>query len=253
MHSGLALWFLGYPKSALERSRSGLALARDLGHLSSIANALPFAVLVHQLRGEPEVVRELTESMLTLSAERGFPQWLLFGKVFEAWLQTEREGDEAAIARLREAIAGYRATGNELYVPGFFSLVATALLRRGAVDDGLRVVAEAQAMAETTEGRLWNSNYQRLKGELLLARDPAAAPDAEIEFAQAIDLARRQRAKSWELRATVSLARLWQRQGKRQEAGRALAEIYAWFTEGFETADLVEAKSLLDELSASST
>ncbi len=186
MHSGMALWFLGYPKSALERSRSGLALARDLSHLGSIVNALPFAMLVHQLRGDGAVVRELMESIITLSTEHGFPQWLLFGKMFEAWFQAEQEGGEAAIAQLRGAIAEYRATGNELYVPGFFSLLATALLKHGAADEALGVVADAQAMVEATGMRLWDSDYSRLKGELLLARDPAAEQDAEIAFRQAI-------------------------------------------------------------------
>jgi predicted ATPase len=249
----MALWFLGYPKSALERSRSGLALARDLSHLGSIVNALPFAMLVHQLRGDGVVVRELMESIIMLSTEHGFPQWLLFGKMFEAWFQAEQEGGEAAIARLRGAIAEYRATGNELYVPGFFSLLATALLKHGAADEALGVVADAHAMVEATGMRLWDSDYSRLKGELLLARDPAAGQDAEIAFRQAIEIARGQSAKSWELRATVSLSRLWQRQGKRQEAARLLAEVHGWFTEGFDTADLMEAKTLLDRLSVAST
>jgi len=253
MHSGLALWFLGYPKSALERSRSGLALARDLDHAGSIVNALPLAMILHQLRGEGAVVHELAESIITLSTERGFPQWLLFGKVFGAWFQAEQGGGEAAIAQLRGAIAEYRATGTELYVPGFFSLLATTLLKHGAADEGLVTVADAQTMADATGTRLWDSDYHRLKGELLLARDPAAGQDAEIAFRQAIDIARRQSAKSWELRAAVSLGRLWQRQGKRQEAARLLAEIHGWFTEGFDTVDLMEAKSLLDRLSGAST
>jgi len=253
MHSAMALWFLGYPKSALERSRAGLALARDLSHLASIANALPFAMIVHQLRGEGAVVRELAESIITLSTERGFPQWLLFGKVFEALLQAEQGGDGAAIAQLRGAIAEYRATGNELYVPGFFSLLATALLKHGAIDEGLDAVADALAMTDATGSRVWESDYYRLKGELLLARDPAAGQDAEIAFRQAIEIARGQSARSLELRAAVSLGRLWERQGKRQEAARVLAEIHGWFTEGFDTVDLMEAKSLLDRLSGAST
>jgi predicted ATPase len=253
MHSGTALWFLGYPKSALERSRAGLALARDLGHVGSIVNALPFAMIVHQLRGEGAMVRELAESIITLSTERGFPQWLLFGKVIAAWFQTEQAGGEAAIAQLRGVIADYRATGNEIYVPGFFSLLATALLKHGAADEGLATVAEALAMADATGTKLWDSDYYRLKGELLLAIDPAAGHDAEIAFGQAIDIARRQSAKSWELRAALSLGKLWQRQGKRQEAARLLAQVHGWFTEGFDTADLMEAKSLLDRLSAAST
>src|SRR6266851_4300782 len=253
MHLGMAFWFLGYPKSALERSRSGLALARDLGHLGSTVSALPFAMLIHQLRGDRAILHELVESLITLSTEHGSPQWLLFGKAFAAWFQAEQEGGEAAIARLRGAIAEYRATGNELCVPMLFSLLATALLKNGAADEGLDAIADAQAMADATGTRLWDSEYHRLKGELLLARDPAAGQEAEIAFRQAIEIARGQSAKSWELRAAVSLGRLWQRQGKRQEAARLLAEIHGWFTEGFDTVDLMEAKSLLDRLSAAST
>src|SRR5207244_11875262 len=120
-----------------------------------IANALPFAMIVHQLRGEGAVVRELAEAIITLSTERGFPQWLLFGKVFEALLQAEEGGDGAAIAQLRGAIAEDRATGNELYVPGFFSLLATALFKHGAVDVVLRAGAEALAMAAADGPRVW--------------------------------------------------------------------------------------------------
>jgi adenylate cyclase len=253
MHSGLALWFLGYPKSALERSRSGLALARDLDHLGSIVNALPFAMILHQLRGEGAIVHELAESIITLSTERGFPQWLLFGKVFATWFQAEQGSSDAAIAQLRGAIADYRATGNEIHVPGFFSLLATLLLRHGAADEGLDVMADALAMADATGARLWDSDYYRLKGELLLARDPTAGQEAEMAFRRATEIARGQNAKSWELRAAVSLGRLWQRQGKHQEAARVLAEIHGWFTEGFDTVDLMEAKSLLDRLSGAST
>ena len=108
-------------------------------------------------------------------------------------------------------------------------------------------------MADATGSRVWESDYYRLKGELLLARDPAAGQDAEIAFRQAIEIARGQSARSLELRAAVSLGRLWERQGKRQEAARVLAEIHGWFTEGFDTVDLMEAKSLLDRLSGAST
>jgi len=122
-------------------------------------------------------------------------------------------------------------------------------LKQGAIDEGLGVVTDALGMADETGSRLWNPEFYRLKGELLLARDPAAGPDAETAFRQAIDVARGQSAKSWELRAALSLSRLWQRQGNRDEARRLLQEIYGWFTEGFDTADLRQARALLDELS----
>jgi predicted ATPase len=249
MHSGLALWFLGYPKRALERSRTGLALAKELSHTNSVANALPFASIVHQLRGDVKAVRELAESLIALSTEHGFQQWLAFGRILDGWVQAEQGRDGAPIARLRRDIGEYRATGNELYIPFFLGLFATTQLRYGETAGGLETVVGALAMADATESRLWDPELYRLKGELLLARDPGAEVDAEAAFRHAIDIARRQSTKSWELRAAASLARLLAQQGERNEARQTLADVYGWFTEGFDTADLTAARILLDELS----
>ena len=249
MHSGVALWLLGYPTAALERSRAGLGLARDLAHPGSLANALPFMSIVQQLRGEVGAIHELAESMIALSTAHGLSQWLAFGRILNAWVQAEQGRGEAATAGLRRAVAEYRAGGNDLWVPCFLALLAAAYLTNGATDEGLGTVADALASADVTGSRLWNPEFYRLKGELLFARDPAAAPDAETAFRQAIDVARGQSAKSWELRAALSLSRLWQRQGQRDEARQLLQEIYGWFTEGFDTTDLKEARALLDELS----
>jgi len=250
MHSSVALWLLGYPTAALERSRSGLALAQDLAHPSSIVNALPFACIVHQLLGDVESLRNATGSMIALSTEHGFAQWQAFGRILDTWIQSEQGCGDVAIPRLQREIADYRAMGTALWVPCFLSLLASTCLRLGAADEGLAAVADALRTADVTGARLWDAEFLRLKGELLFARDAAAGPDAEIAFRQAIDLARQQGAKSWELRAAISLSRLWQRQGKRPEAARLLAEIYGWFTEGFDTTDLRAARVLLDELEA---
>jgi predicted ATPase len=250
MHSSLALWLLGYPTAALERSRSGLALAQDLSHPGSIVNALPFASIVYQLLGDVASLREAADSMIALSTEHGFAQWQVFGRFFDAWIQSEQGRGDDAIPQLRLRIGEYRAMGNDLWVPCFLSLLVSTYLRLGAADEGLAAVAEALRTAEVTGGRLWNAEFLRLKGELLLARDAAAGPHAEIAFRQAIDLARQLGTKSWELRAAISLSRLWRRQGKRAEAAWLLAEIYGWFTEGFDTTDLREARVLLDELQA---
>ena len=139
--------------------------------------------------------------------------------------------------------------GNDLWVPCFLSLLASTHLKHGGIDEGLDAVADALGTSDVTASRLWDPEFHRLKGELLLARDPAAAPDAEIAFGQALDLARRQRTKSWELRAALSLSRLWQRQGKREPAAGLLGGVFGWFTEGFDTANLREARLLLEELS----
>jgi predicted ATPase len=250
MHSSVALWLLGYPAAALERGRSGLALAQDLAHPGSMANALAFAGIVYQVLGDVASLRKAADSLIALSTEHGFAQWLTFGRILDSWIQLEQGRGEAAIPHFRHEIDEYRAMGNDLWVPCFLSLLASAYLRLGAADDGLAAVADALRTAEVTGAPLWDAEFLRLKGELLLARDAAAGPDAEIAFRQAIDLARQQSAKSWELRAAISLSRLWRRHGKRTEAARLLAEIYGWFTEGFDTTDLREARVLLDELKA---
>jgi predicted ATPase len=248
MHSSLALWLLGYPAASLERGRTGRALAQDLAHPGTIANALPFASIVYQLVGDIASLRDVADAMTALSTEHGLAQWLAFGRILDGWIQAEQGRCEPAIDQLRRGIGEYRALGNDLWVPCFLSLLASAHLKQGAVVDGLAAVADALATGDATGSRLWDAEFRRLEGELLLARDPAAGPEAERAFHQAIELARRHRTKSWELRATTSLGRLWQRQNKRAEAARQLTEIYSWFTEGFDTAELKDAKALLDEL-----
>jgi len=253
MHAGLALWFLGFPGRALERSRTGLALARELSHPGTVVNALPFAGFLHQLRGDVEATREVGEALIALSTEHGFQQWLAVGRVLEGWVGAQESRGEARVARVRRAIDEYRATGNELYVSYFLSLLATTQLKYGEAAEGLETVIAALAVTDKTTGSgLLEPELYRLKGELLLARDRAAEPDAEIAFRQAIDIARRQGTKSWELRSALSLSRLFLNQGKRDDARRLLAEAYGWFTEGFDTPDLRDAKKLLDELSAAS-
>jgi predicted ATPase len=249
MHSGLALWFLGYPQAAVERSRAGMALATELAHVGTVANALPFAGMLHQLRRDVGSTREAGESLIALSTEHGFRQWLAFGRILEGWVQAQEGRGEVPIAQLRDDIAAYRATGNDLYWPYFLWLLASTQLQHGETADGLDTVATALGMAEGTGSPVLEADLHRLRGELLLARDPVAAPDAEIAFRQAIDIARRQGVKSWELRAASSLGRLWQRQGKREDARRLLGDVYGWFTEGFDTADLEDAKTLLDAVS----
>ena len=236
------------PTAALERCRQGVAVARDLLHPYTIVNAIHFSAIVDQLRGQVEAVRHLAESIISLSIEHGFQQWLAFGKVLESWVLTEQGRNDTAIARLRREISEYRATGTELNVPHLLALLATAHLKHGTAGEGLAVVGDALEWADATGTRLWDAEFHRLKGELLLARDPAALPSAKIAFGKAIDIARRQSAKSWELRASASLARLLGRLGKRDEARQMLAEVYGRFTEGFDTRDLKEAKALLEEL-----
>jgi class 3 adenylate cyclase/predicted ATPase len=245
MHSALALWMLGYPRAALDRGRRGVTLARALAHPTSIANALPFLGVVQQLRGEVEEVHEVADSMMELAAAHSLPQWLAVGRILSGWVQAERGH---GVAQLQSAVADYHSKAKfdfwDLY---FLALVAAACLKHGAIDDGLRAVMDALKGADQTGSQIYNAEFHRLRGELLLARDPADASQAEASFKQALAVAGNQNAKSWELRAALSLSRLWRRQGKRDEAGRLLRGVHDWFTEGFETADLREAKMVLDE------
>jgi predicted ATPase len=148
-----------------------------------------------------------------------------------------------------QGLAAFQATGMRLQYPHFLALLAEAYGKAGQAEEGLSVLAEALALVEETGERYYGAELYRLKGELLLMQGDEAESEAEASFHKAIEVARRQQAKSWELRATMSLCRLWQRQGKREEARQRLAEVYGWFTEGFDTPDLQEAKALLEELS----
>jgi class 3 adenylate cyclase/predicted ATPase len=247
MHSALALWMLGYPATAVERGRIGIALARNLAHPASLANALPFLGAVHQLRGDFDEVQELAGSLIDVSAAHGLPQWLEFGRILEKWTQTERSRGDASLAQLRSAV-DERSKRWDLWLPYFLALLAAALLKVGALDDGLTIVTGALEAADDGGAHLWDAEFHRLRGELLLARAPDDVSQAEAAFQRAIVIANDQNAKSWELRAAISLSRLWRRYGKREDAARLLRGIHDWFTEGFDTQDLRDAKTVLDEL-----
>jgi predicted ATPase len=153
------------------------------------------------------------------------------------------------IAQIRQGFAGFRATGARLTWPWWLATLAEACGKAGQLDEGLRAVEEALAAVQSNEEGHYEAEVYRLKGELLLQEAPAHQEEAEANFQQALAVARRRQAKSWELRAALSLSRLWQRQGKQEAARQLLAEVYGWFTEGFDTADLREAKALLAALS----
>ena len=198
--------------------------------------------------------KEQAEAAITLSTERGFPHRLAEGVLLQGWALAMQGQTEEGIAQLRQGMAAWRATGAEIAWPLWLALLAEAYGKAGQAGEGLTVLAEARALVHKTEERFWEAELYRLTGELLLAQEDTRDKGQKLEavetcFRQALDIARRQQAKSLELRATMSLSRLWQRQGKRTEAHALLAPIYGWFTEGFETADLREAKELLEALS----
>jgi TOMM system kinase/cyclase fusion protein len=242
-------WFLGYPDRALERIHAALTLARELSHPLSLTSALNFAAWVHHDRREVQMAQERAEELLALSTEQGFALWVASATIMRGWVLVEQGQGEEGIAQIRRGLNAWQATGAELTRPYFLSLLAEVYGKTGQAEEGLSVLAEALGIVHKTGQRIGEAELYRLKGELLLTQ---AAPDehqAETCFHQAINVARRQQAKSLELRAAISLSRLWQRQGKCEEARQILSEIYRWFTEGFDTADLQEATVLLEAVS----
>jgi len=242
------LWQLGYPAQALKRGNEALALAQTLSHPFSLAFAGCFFGVLRQYRGEVLAAQETAESLIALSAEHRFPHWLAWATTLRGWAMAEQGSKEEGIALIREGLAGSRATGAELNRPYFLTLLAGACKYTGHLDDGLSALTEALAAADEHENRHYEAEMHRLKGELLLRQDDSNVAEARRCFERAIEIARKQSTKSFELRATMSLTRLIATQGRRGEARAMLAEIYNWFTEGFDTADLKDAKALLDEL-----
>jgi predicted ATPase len=231
---------------ALARSHEAIALAQELAHPFSQASALAWAGVLHSFRRDVRVTRERAEAAVTLSTEQGFPFRWAEGTLLRGWALALWGEVEEGIMQLRQGIAAWQATGAEIARPWWLALLAEAYGKAGQPEAGLTVLDEALALIHKTGECLWEAGVQQRKGELLLAL--SMERQAEACFEQALAIARRQQAKSWELRAAVSLSRLWRRQGKRTEAHRLLAPIYGWFTEGFDTADLQAAKGLLEEL-----
>jgi class 3 adenylate cyclase/predicted ATPase len=236
---------LGYPDRALTSIQSALALARQLAHPVMLVQALDFAAWVHQCRREEQLTRQQAEATIALATEHSIPFFLAHATVLGGWALVEQGQRAEGIAQIRQGLAAHGATGAVVPLPSV--LLADAYGKVGQPEQGLRVVAEA--LAEVHKGlRYYEAELYRLRGELLLGVSADNHPQAERSFQQALDIARRQQAKAFELRAAMSLSRLWQRQGKRAAAHQLLAPIYGWFTEGFETADLREAKALLEVL-----
>ncbi|UCB47624.1 MAG: hypothetical protein JSW56_10595, partial [Deltaproteobacteria bacterium] len=242
------IWLFGYPDQSLQSIHEAMTLAQELAHPFSLAIALLMTAVVHQFRREAQAVQERAEALIALSSEQGFPYWLVQGTILRGWALTAQGEGAEGIAQIHQGLVARRAAGVELHRPYFLALLAEGDGKVGQTEEGLTVLNEALATVSNTEERNWEAELQRLKGELLLMQRGRKVGEAEECFRQALDIARRQQAKSLELRAAMSLSRLWQQQRKQEEAHQLLAEIYGWFTEGFDTADLKEAKVLLEEL-----
>jgi len=242
------LWHLGYPGQALSMSHEALTLAQELSHPFSIATALDYAAMLHQFRHEEHPAREWAEAAIALCTEQGFAYYLGWATIIRGWALTAQGQGEEGLGQMRQGLAALRATGGEIRLPYYLALLAEAHGKAGQAEAGLTLLAEALAQSYNTGEHWWEAELYRLQGELLLALPADKPAGAETCFHQALDIARRQQAKALELRAAMSLSRLWQHQGKQAEARALLVPVYGWFTEGFDTADLQEAKALLDAL-----
>jgi predicted ATPase len=248
VNAAQTFWLLGYPAQAMALIHEALALAHELSHPFSLAFARCFAAYVYQFRREVPAVHEQADAAIALATDQGFPLWVAMGTNFRGWaLAMEGQGNEG-LAQVRQGIAAWQASWAALAIPYFRTLLAEVHDHLGHTEDGLQALTEAHTLVEPHEERYWEAEISRLRGVLLLRQTLTQQEEAEACFQRALDVARRQEAKSLELRAAMSLARLWQQQGKRKEAHQLLAEIYGWFTEGFDTPDLKEAQTLLAEL-----
>ncbi|MDQ3257901.1 MAG: AAA family ATPase [Acidobacteriota bacterium] len=241
------LWLLGYPEQALAHGLESLRIGMEVSHANTQAHALTGTAITYQHCGDRQRVRELAEDAVTFSAEQGLPLWLGLSMALRGWAMVGQGEAAEGIEELRRGIEASRATGAELYTSYLLCLLAEAYGIEGQPRQYLAELERAQAITEDGDGRYWEAEIARVKGELLL-KDGAAAAEAEQCFRRAIEIARHQQAKSLELRAVMSFARLQKKQCKLEEARQMLAEVYGWFTEGFDMPDLKDAKALLEDL-----
>jgi predicted ATPase len=244
----LTLWYLGYPDQALVQSQQAVMLAQQSPHLFSLSHALSMAAMFHQCRREWRATQERAEAAIRLTQEQGFPFWMAFSSILCGWALAQRGQVQEGIAQIHQSLVAQRAAGAEIARPYYLTLLAEAHSVIGQPDAGLTVLTEALALVEKNGECAYEAELHRLRGEFFLQLSSDNQREAEACFQHAMTIAQDQGTKALELRAATSLARLWQQQGKRQEARDLLALVYNWFTEGFDTPDLQDAKALLDAL-----
>jgi len=239
----------------MQRMGEALDLAQTLPQPINLAFVLSFSLRLHIHHQEGQIVQEQAETVMALSNEQGFPQWGAYATIYRGWARVAQGYGAEGIAQMHQGLADWRATGTELGRPTALALLAEAYGTIGQPAKGLARLNEALEIIDPTHERVYEAEIHRLRGELRLKQGGHNGPDSPLAvvescFRQAIALARQQGAKLWELRATMSLSRLLAAQGKPDLARPLLAEIYNWFSEGFDTPDLIAAKALLDTLSA---
>ena len=242
------LWGLGYPEQAMQRSGEALALARDVHHPFSLALTQAYAAMLHQFRQEPHIASTHADMALALCIEHSIAYYLAWATIIQGWALAAQHRREEGLTQMQQGLTAFHATGGRLRFPYYLALLAEGYRHSGQVEKGFHSLDKACAAMQQTGEYFWEAEQHRLQAELLLAHSTADQTTAAAYLHQALEVARRQQAKSLELRAATSLARLWQSQGKRSEAYELLVPIYGWFTEGFDTPDLQEAKVLLEAL-----
>jgi class 3 adenylate cyclase/predicted ATPase len=243
-----ALWHRGYPDQSARAADRALALSRELGHANTLAFALGLAGMAAVFARDVARVHAYSDDCVAIASEHGFPLWAAYGRIHQGWADAQRGEAAAGIALIRDGIVAAEATGGRVGTPLFLTLLAEVLALAGKIEEALAALSDALATAAASGEKGWDAEIHRLRGELsgrLPYPDPAKA---EESFRTALAIAREQGTRGYELRAATSLARLWREQGRRGEARDLLAPLYGSFTEGFDTADLKDAKALLDEL-----
>lgn len=251
-HGCCILWQFGLQEQALQCGRDAIALAEQQEHPFSLAFALCYSAIMHQFRGEPNAVRDLTEAAIKLSHKQGFVLWVAQASFFQGWALAELGQPAEGVSQMERSLADWRATGAEFLVAYTTALLALSMAKIGQITEGLALLEDAFAMVSKKSQGLYEAELYRLKGEFLLQHGKGSE-EVEPFYLQAIEVAQHRQALSQELRAVMSLCRLWQEQGKAAEAHTALSKTYGRFEEGFDTADLKEASELLGELAGEST
>jgi predicted ATPase len=244
------LWFLGFPDAALADSDRAIRNAREIGQAATLMYALGHAPFTYFECGNYAKATAVVDELAALADEKGAFFWKAYGIMNQGWLFALTGKAADAVQKLISGLTAWRSTGAGAWIPLYLSRAAGAYAALGRIDEAWRCIGEAMAAVETTKERSCEAEVHRVAGKIAIAPPEPDAAKAEACFERALAVARQQQAKSWELRAAMSMARLWRDQGKREEARDLLAPVYGWFTEGFETLDLKEAKKLLDELSS---
>jgi predicted ATPase len=245
-----SFWLLGYPDAALADAEDGLKNARELGQAATLMWALFYGFLPRVWCGKYAGARLQADELVVLANEKGTPFWKANGIRAQGYLLAEAGGAVDAIRMILSGLNAYRSTGSTLRVPTDLSYLASAYLKVGEYEDAERCIREAMTAVESTDERWYEAEVNRIAGEVALHSPNSETSNSERYFERALTIAREQQAKSWELRAAMSLARLWRSQGKPHQARELLAPVHDWFTEGFDTRDLTEARALLDALAS---